>query len=346
MPRRLHPDWPASIKHWAAVLWLCLAAGAAPADTIIFHLKNGDRVAGVIVSEDASQVVVSNRWAKALALPLAEIARRETVSATPAEAEPKPMPPPPVPTTAVTPDTPPPPVAAAGVAPAPTKPAPRRLRGDARVGVDLLYGAKDRQIYHGRLKLTYEQPYESRPRQFFRNIFDYTAEYGRSDGEQTANRMNASNKTDFDLTEKWFVYNLIGVGYDRVRLIDLRYEAGPGLGYHVVNRTNFVFNVEGGANYQVQHRRGSDDVENFYFRLAEDITWRIRPRLTVTEKLELFPRVEDPGDFRARFEATLSYALWQNLEVNLTVLDLYESRPAPNVSKNELQIRSSLGVKF
>jgi hypothetical protein len=47
-----------------------------------------------------------------------------------------------------------------------------------------------------------------------------------------------------------------------------------------------------------------------------------------------------------RFETTLSYELWKNLSLNWTVLDLYDSEPAAGVERNELQIRSSLGVKF
>ena len=39
---------------------------------------------------------------------------------------------------------------------------------------------------------------------------------------------------------------------DAVRQIDFQWEVGPGLGYHWVKRTNFVFRTETGGNYQAQ----------------------------------------------------------------------------------------------
>jgi hypothetical protein len=324
-----------------------LAVSAALADTILFHLKSGERISGVVLSEDADQVVISNRWAPKISLPVSDIDRREGIPlpAAPAEAEPPPAPAAPVPSTAVAPDKAPP-VAAIGVAPSPAKASPKRWRGEARVGVDLLYGEKYRQLYHGRLKVTYEQPYRTAPKKFFRNVFDYTAEYGRADGVLSANRMDANDKMDFDIGTRVFVYNVAGVGYDEVRKIDLRYEVGPGLGYRLLTRTNLALNVEVGGSYQVQQRSESPDVEKFFLRFAEDFTWGISQRVRLTEKLEFFPQVEDPGEFRARFECTLSFGLWQNLSLNLTILDVYDTQPARGVSRNELQIRSSLGITF
>jgi hypothetical protein len=160
--------------------------------------------------------------------------------------------------------------------------------------------------------------------------------------------MAGSDKTDFDIGKhKIFVYNLAGVGYDEVRKIDLQYEEGPGIGYHLFTLTNLVMNLESGVNYQAQYRSdGNPDVKKFYFRLAEDLTWKLNKRLTFIEKVEFFPQVEDLQQYRLRFESTLSYGFWQNLSLNLSVLDLYDTKPASGVPPNDLQIRSSLGITF
>ena len=55
-------------------------SGLLRADDVILHLKSGDVVSGLVVSENASQVVISNAWAKALSIPLAEVSKRETVA--------------------------------------------------------------------------------------------------------------------------------------------------------------------------------------------------------------------------------------------------------------------------
>jgi hypothetical protein len=56
--------------------------------------------------------------------------------------------------------------------------------------------------------------------------------------------------------------------------------------------------------------------------------------------------VENVEEFRARAEATLSFGIWQNVSLNLSVLDLYDTQPAQNVPNNELQVRSSVGIAF
>jgi len=245
------------------------------------------------------------------------------------------------------------------VAAPPPKPAPKpkHWKGELKVGADFIKGAKDQQIYYGRFKLTYEHPYAGNPKQFFRNIVDYSVDYGRTEGAAgtnghtdsvvSANRMDGSDKTDFDFgKQKLFVYNLGAAGYDEIRKIDLHYEIGPGVGYHLLTRTNFVLNGEFGVNYQVQDRSDNTKTEKFYFRLAQDLTWKVNKTLTFTEKFEFFPQVEEFSEYRSRFETTLSYGIWQNISLNVSVLDLYDTQPATSVPNNDLQIRSSLGFTF
>ncbi len=315
-------------------LFFCLASNSVCSQSVILHLKSGDRVSGLVISENTNQVVISNSWAKTISVPLNEIARREKAEATPETAAAN---------TVVSPIPPP-------VAPTPPKAEPAKAKskswkGEAQIGVDVLLGKVDHQIYSGRLTLNYQHPYKVDPKEFFKNTFDFRIEYGRTDGTISSDRLNASDKMDFDLSRKWYLYNLVGGGYDHVQRIDLQYEAGPGAGYHLFTETNYLMNLEAGINYQAQYRQEDDDVKNFYYRLAEDFNWKLDKQTTLIEKYELFPQV-DLGEYRFRFESTLSHELWKNLAVNLTVVDLYDSQPAAKVDHNELQIRSSLGVKF
>ena len=57
-------------------------------------------------------------------------------------------------------------------------------------------------------------------------------------------------------------------------------------------------------------------------------------------------QAENLGEYRARLESTLSLALWRSLSLNLPLLDLYDTAPAQGVNRNELQIRSTLGITF
>ena len=321
-------------RHRTIVLWLAVAtlpwllAIPAFAQQSIIHLRNGDRITGVIISENTNSMVLSNSLSGNIVIPQPSIARRESVTA------------PPLVNTGM----------AVAVAPTPAPAATPKTNaaarkpllvwgGEIQLGADLGFSEKNRQLYTGRAKvnLTYDG---------LRNLFDYSFSYGRTEGITSANRMDGSLKSDYDLTRRLYVYNLAGGGYDEIRKIDLRYETGPGLGYHLVRRTNLVFKTEAGVNYQAQYLADDTETEKFFFRFAEEAGWKITPKLSFDEKFEFFPQVGNFGIFRFRFESNLRYALLNNLFFTVTVIDQYDSAPAQDVGPNDLQVRSTIGVKF
>jgi hypothetical protein len=335
--------------NWIAAL-LVLAAWGALAQSVSLELRNGDRISGQILSETNNRIVLSNAWSKEISIPSADISKRTMLATTNA-------------LVAGSTNT----NAAAktnGVALAKavaatnnlfTSPLLKNWHGEIQVGADLTFSERNREIYNGKLKLIYAKDR-------LKSIFDYDATYGRSEVDETtikngksttrrvtktdANRMNGTWKLDYDLTKKIYVYNLAGAGYDEIRKIDVRYEVGPGVGYHLIQWSNFFVNVEAGASYQKEERSDGTELSRFYGRVAENATWKITPRLTWDEKFEYLPSVEDPSQYRMRFETNFRYALLQNVFFNLSLIDTYDSQPANGVTQNDLQLRSSVGVKF
>ena len=207
------------------------------------------------------------------------------------------------------------------------------------MGTDLAFSAKDRELYSGRLKVNYvKMP--------LRNNLDYLFTYGRTDHELSANRMDGLMKTDYDLNPRVYLYSLGGGGYDEIRKIDWRYELGPGPGYQLLKLTNFVLRVEGGFHYQVQKFEGDRQEEIFQHRLAQELKWNLGTLFTFDEKAEYLPEVGDFEVYRLRVEANARYWLNSKLSLNFTVINLYDTVTAPGVGQNDLQLRSSIGLKF
>ena len=169
--------------------------------------------------------------------------------------------------------------------------------------------------------------------------------YGRTDGALSDNRMDGTWKVEYDLNKQFLLYNAFRAGYDEIRGIDFQYDFGPGLGYKWIVRTNFVFKNELGGNYQEQFFVHDKQTSRYSLRLAEDMWWQVTPKIRWDEKVEFFPDVED-SDYRFRLETNLSYLLKQNLTLTLNVVNLYDTAVPDGVSKNDLQIRSLLGIKF
>jgi len=304
------------------LLLALLSRPVRAAETVTLILRNGDRVTGAVNSEDTNRVVLSTPWIKELTIPKAQISKQERIVA---EKAPGPMP-------------------GAGATAGTTSPELKRkparlLAGEINLGADLGFSEKNRQLYAGKAKVIFAW-------ERLKNSFDYDFSYGRTAGILSANRMDGFSKTDFDLGQRFYVYNLGGAGYDEIRKINLRYEIGPGTGYHLVRRTNIVLNTELGADYQAQDLIDHTTTKLFFYRLAENVTWQFNSRLSMDEKFEFFPRVEEFEQYRFRFETNFRYHLRANLSVNLTVIDQYDTQPPDAVTRNDLQLRSSVGVKF
>ena len=325
-------------------------------------LRNGDRLTGTIVEEDATRVVLTNQVIGRVQVPVSQIEKREPV----------------VVTVGAQPSYPPNTNAPSGLLlPRPSleqskryeelvdlfktgritagqfekrraeifgpvvpgRGGPKQWSGEVLSGIDLGYGANTRQYFSGRFKLSYT---DTR----LRNAYDSLFSYGRTDGELSANRLDAMDKVDYDLSRRHYLYGLAGAGYDELRKIDYNLQAGTGAGRRLVIRTNFIFNAEMGGNYQLQNFQEGMDSDLFYYRLAEDLKWSISPKVTFDEKLEYKPQWNDLGEFKIRGEVNLRYWLLNNLSLNVTVIDHYDTRVATGVDENDLQILSSVGVKF
>ena len=365
MHRRPSHNFFSTTSTLVCLLWL-LSVSTSSSQTVALRLKNGDRISGTILSETTNQITLSTTWQKALVIPITEISSREAIvpvapvvtNAPVVAVAPTNVPvAAPVATNApVAAITPAPAIKSVVIAPpvAPVKPKGQpSWHGDIQLGADAGISQQTRQLYYGRAKIIYAPVGEAAPPgtysviNRFRNTFDYNVAYGTTAGTLSANLMYGSFKTDFDLgaSRRIYVYNLAGAGYDEVQKINLRYEIGPGFGYHMLTRTNLILNAEAGMNYQVQYLRNNESTYNFYYRLAEDFTWKFAKKFTFDEKFEFFPQV-DFGEYRLRFESNFRFWFLENLSFNLTLLDLYNTQPASGVSRNDLQIRSSIGVKF
>ena len=309
------------------------------AESILFQLKGGDRITGTLLQESTSFVVISTPWNKELSLPIDQIESRQLL--------------PPGNSIQVSSNSATPATTGAGnlseavVSSKSTNPVqPKAWRVDAKLGMDLIYGAKDRQIFYGQIALRYARPYRSKPRQFFRNALEYRVDYATTDEVESANRMFGSDKMDFDIGERLFLYNYTGVGFDEVRKIDLQFEVGPGLGCHLFRSQVFNANVESGFSYQLQDRQNSQRIEAMYARVAQDVQWKIVEPISLTQRAALLTRVDAPDQMQLRLEANLGLAIVKNISFNLTAIEMYDTRPVSGVTPNEFQLRSAIGLAF
>lgn len=104
---------------------------------------------------------------------------------------------------------------------------------------------------------------------------------------------SGAGKVDFDVSRRWFFYNMAGAGYDKVRRIKMDFEEGPGIGYHLFQGEALKANAELGFNYYAEYRMEDTDQSTFSTRLAETATWTVAKRVSLEQRTEFFPRLND-----------------------------------------------------
>lgn len=353
-PASHRPTWFALLLGTGIVL--TLYAGEQP--TVTLQLKNGDRLTGQVLSEDDQRVVLSTPWNVAIFVPKSEI-KQQTVAKTGDSRSGA---------ATLTVGTPTPSRSNASqssdrgsqggkpIGLVQTRPSfassiaskrPRPWRWNLKLGIDFSDGAKSVEQYFARTSLTYTRNYRRHPKKFLRDKVEYSVDYGKTDGQESANRMLAGNKLDFDIGSDFYGYAAVAAGYDKVREIESQYEAGPGAGYHLLAEKTLALDAELGLNYQ--DREGLDsapDREVVQARVGNELTWELAPKITLSEQVAVLPFLEDPGEYQIRAEGNVGFGIVRYLSLNLTVRNLYDTLPAPGVPNNEFQVRSSLGVTF
>lgn len=338
MQKRLRND----LWRLPAILLLVLVVHLARSHgaQVILHLKNGDRLTGSVISESTNSVTLSTPLFGNVSVPLGEIVRSEALNdvkltnAPPAQS---------TNSTNTAPATPPapkkPPLSPANPEATPIASTPKYWKHDVRFGMNTRYATKDSQEILVLGKTTYAKP----P---FRHIFDGSLKYGRIEGVVSANSVAGSEKTEYQLSPKTYLFNLIGAGYDEVRHIDAQVEMGPGFGMELLKMTNFVWKGEAGFNFQQQYFADGNEHTAYSIRIAEIFAWRVWEKLTADLKFEFLPNLVEPGEYRFRLESNLRYPVSDRLSLNLDLIDIYDTQPANNVSRNDLQIRSTIGINF
>ena len=364
---------------WVAFVSFCLC-WEAWGQTLILHMRNGDRISGRLLSETTNSVVLATAFAENVTIPKSLVEQREEIASPAPAASTMSTNQPPTSTTSTNKPPPPsptpirPPAPATGIAgelvltnkpsmaqaaggaklpeakPKPPEPSLFRKflsqwRGEAQLGANFGFSTKDREAFTSHINLVHNYKFPASDRTL-RNIFDYDVAYGTTDGTLSDNRMTGSWKAEYDLNKRLFVYNATSAGYDEIRGIDLQYNFGPGLGYKWVILTNFVFKTELGGDYEEQYFIHDQKTSIYSLRLGEDLWWQITKKIRWDEKIEFFPKVDDLTKYRVRLETNLSYLFKENLTLSLNVVDLYDTTVPTSISNNDLQIRSLLGIKF
>ncbi len=169
---------------------------------------------------------------------------------------------------------------------------------------------------------------------------------GSTEDETTADRARVQGKYDRGAGNTNYRYYLAGLGYDRIRDIDLRAELGAGFGRSLIDKPGNILTAEIGASYVRDDFTQGGAQSDAKLRLAEAWRRNLATGTSVQQSLAVLAVANEPEDFTAEFVLALSRELGGGLSLISKIVDTYDSRPAPDTERNDLTFTTQLGLAF
>jgi hypothetical protein len=151
------------------------------------------------------------------------------------------------------------------------------------------------------------------------------------------------------LEERWYWALLGGLERNDELGIDLRTLAGAGYGRFLFQTGRSFWSATAGAVVNREERAGGEDAEtNVEGLLTTDFEFFTydTPKTTIGTDLTVFPSFTEPGRWRGNLDLYVKRELIEDLFVELSLYDSYDSEPPIEGEKNDYGIVTSLGYPF
>jgi putative salt-induced outer membrane protein YdiY/sRNA-binding regulator protein Hfq len=172
----------------------------------------------------------------------------------------------------------------------------------------------------------------------------YQFNYAHEEDALTARNHYGYIKYDYFFTKRLYGYFGMELLSDTFRDLSLRLAVGPGVGYQVWDDPIKSLAVEGGLSYVNETHKVGPDKDFLAVRLGANFRYKITKLIGFTDKLTLYPRLDNIGRYLLRNEAALTAPVGSGLALRLANILDRDSNPPAGIRKNDVQW--ILGVQY
>ena len=337
-----------TVRALTGAVALCLGAGAAAADEVIF--LNGDRLTGKITGAAGGRLAIRTEAAGDVTVDLSKVRTfstdepvvlrvgdaffRSTVSAGPERAI----------QIVPVPGAPPRPIALEEL----RQISPAAVRWTGAVAVTGLLTTGNTETANAGFKL-------DAVRRSVTDRITVGAGYlwGRQRNPETGDRETTTDnafgfgKYDYFFTERLYGLASVRIERDRIADLDLRLTPSVGAGYQWFEGPRFNLATEGGVAWVYEEYRAGGRADRVAARLAYRTDYRPHDVVLLFHNLEWLPGFEEPlDDYSLNTDAGLRASIIGGLFSEVKVELRYDSRPAPDAEQADLRYLFSLGWSF
>ncbi len=163
---------------------------------------------------------------------------------------------------------------------------------------------------------------------------------------QTANAVRGGLRYDLNVSEDIFAFGLTDLEFDEFQQLDLRLTVGGGFGWHARRTDRFLFDVFGGASLNNEHFSTGLDRNSGEMPVGEEINYKLSERFSLGQKSTLFPNLSESGEYRLNFDLTALTSISSWLGWHISFSDRYLSNPVLGAESNDLLLTTGVQLKF
>ena len=167
----------------------------------------------------------------------------------------------------------------------------------------------------------------------------------------TQRRAGAGLKYDYYLSNKSYLLATTRALGDTVANLELRYTAGAGLGYTIIDDGKDLFLFEVGLSYLNESYRvvpaaSSRSTDYLAARVAYRYVHPFSDKTKIVHRAEAFPSVEDKEDIYCQVTTELQTTLTESMVATVTHVFDYDNTPAPGFKRGDHRVVLSVGWSF
>lgn len=159
--------------------------------------------------------------------------------------------------------------------------------------------------------------------------------YGKTEGEKSAEQLQAGVRADYALSERVSLYGRAGWDRNQFAGINRRFEEGVGLAVKLVALERDVLSVEAGLG-ATQQVNTSDESSNFLAgRAAALYKHTLAEKAFVQQALEFIPNFDVSDDYRIFSETSLVAPLSSAIALKVAYVVRLDNLPEPGFKKTD-----------
>jgi hypothetical protein len=142
------------------------------------------------------------------------------------------------------------------------------------------------------------------------------------------------------------VFSELGYERDRMRKLVRRVAFNSGMSVPLSTHPVSVIVVDFGMGINVEDYSTPKHTVGWGGLLRLSTSHRIFERARGATHISVLPDIRDVGRYRINSDAQISAPISKAISLRLSVINRYDTRPAPSVRRNDVSIQSGLGVEF